>query len=374
MRKQKILIIGITLLLVVLVMGFIFREYLITRVFAPTPSGVERGVNSRQAKVEIVAENLKTPWSINFLPSNDLLITERSGTVQRIGENGKIFPVQGVVETGEGGLLGLALHPDFAQNNTLYLYLSTEEGGKLHNRIDQYTLENDRLSFRQTILDGIPAASNHNGGGIKFGPDKKLYVTTGDAGEPDLSQDKSSLAGKILRLNDDGSAPQDNPFNTLVWSYGHRNPQGIAWDDKDRLWSVEHGPSGFSGTGQDEINLIQKGGNYGWPEITGEATKPGMFSPVKQSGENETWAPSGLAYLDDSLYFAGLRGQALYEAEIEDKGEEIELKRHFTEEYGRLRAVAVKGEYIYFSTSNHDGRGTPHENDDKIIRVHEDQL
>lgn len=323
----------------------------------------------KTVKFAIFAKDLDTPWSMTFLPDGDMLVTERSGKLVRIGEDGKTFDIKGVVETSEGGLLGVTISPDFASNHWLYLYLTTSAGGTLHNRVDRYVLRDDQLSDQRTILDNIPAADMHDGGGIAFGPDGKLYVTTGDTyNTPGLAQDKDSLAGKILRLNDDGSTPSDNPFHNLVWSYGHRNPQGITWDDKGQMWATEHGPSAAQGSGQDELNLITKGGNYGWPTIHGAETASGMISPVIQSGSNVTWAPSGIAYADGSLFFAGLRGQTLYQAVI-GEGNKVTLHEHFSGKYGRLRAVAVHDGVLYFSTSNRDGRGTPKSGDDKIYQA-----
>lgn len=366
MKQSKYLIGGLTVL-VVLVAGLLVFTVLRDK-GSPVRSGVERPDGSM---VQVATDDLITPWSIAFLPGGDMLVTERSGQIQRIGGNGKVYPIEDAWETSEGGLLGLALHPDFVNNQQIYVYLTTESRGKFTNKVERYTLKKDTLSGQTTVLEDIPASDNHNGGGIAFGPDKKLYVTTGDA---DDAQDKNSLAGKILRLNDDGSTPNDNPFNSPIWSYGHRNPQGIAWDNEGRMWSVEHGPSGERGeAAQDELNLIEKGANYGWPVITGNETHEGMRTPVAQSGKNDTWAPAGLAYHDGSLYFAGLRGQSLYEAKIKS-GTNVELVRHFTNEYGRLRAVTVYKNNLYVSTSNRDGRGSPNKGDDKILRINPAKL
>lgn len=341
---------------------FIFRQEIIAQFFAPTTSDVSI-VDTQDERIETAATNMSTPWSITFLPSGDMLVTEREGKLMRVGENDQSITISGVRETSEGGLLGVALDPDFSANQQLYLYYTTDQSGQLTNQIDRYELDGDRVKDRTVIIDGIPAASNHNGGAISFGPDRKLYVTTGDAAQEDLAQDTDSLAGKILRLNPNGSIPSDNPFENAVWSYGHRNPQGIAWDDDGQLWSVEHGPSGAA-SGRDELNKIQKGANYGWPVITGDETREGMIVPIKQSGDEDTWAPAGVAYLDGSLYFAGLRGQSLYRYDISSG----ELTRSL-DEYGRLRAVTAHENSLYVSTSNRDGRGSPRSDDDKILRI-----
>ena len=350
------------------IFAFIFLWQFSQFIFKPTDSNVPVATSSLDSKdVRTVTANISTPWAIAFLPDGDLLVTERSGQVQRIGENGATYRVAGVRETSEGGLLGIALHPEFDSNQYVYLYSTTNETGTLTNRVERYTLQGESLQDRTVILADIPASSNHDGGALAFGPDDKLYITTGDAGNENSAQDTNSLAGKILRINDDGTVPSDNPFGNAVWSYGHRNPQGIAWDDQQQLWSTEHGPSGTQ-TGRDELNLIEKGANYGWPIITGDETREDMKTPVAQSGTDDTWAPAGLAYANGSLYFAGLRGQSLYQAKINDDNK-VTLSRHFSGEYGRLRAVVVRGDELYFSTSNRDGRGSPAENDDRLLSI-----
>ena len=372
MSRKFLIILASALAVIAIIVGllFAFRQQLLAFFFQPTESSI-REVATNEKAVETIAQGLTTPWSITFLPNGAMLVTERSGQIQRIGESGKTYPIDGVRETSEGGLLGIAVHPQFRDNNRLYVYFTTDQGGELTNQIDQYVLSGDSLGFERTIMADIPAATNHNGGAIAFGPDGKLYATTGDAARSDLAQDTSSLAGKILRMNDDGSVPADNPYGNLTWSYGHRNPQGIAWDKQGRLWSVEHGPSGAD-SGRDELNLIEKGANYGWPVITGDETRDGMKTPIVQSGDTETWAPAGLGYYDGSLYFAGLRGQALYRAVI--SGETVTLSRHLSETYGRLRAVTTHDGKLYASTSNRDGRGSPVPEDDRILRIDPKQL
>lgn len=213
----------------------------------------------------------------------------------------------------------------------------------------------------------------HDGGRIAFGPDGFLYITTGDASQSRLAQDIRSLAGKILRIRDDGSVPSDNPFGNAVWSYGHRNPQGLAWDDRGRLWATEHGRS-IPFSGYDELNLIEKGGNYGWPDIQGDRAKPDMERPIIHSGPSTTWAPAGAAFLNGSIFFGGLKGTALYQAKITGE-RNIALTKHFEKAYGRIRAV-VKGpdDMLYISTSNTDGRGEARPGDDNIIRINPREL
>lgn len=340
-----------------------------------------------QASLAVVAEGLDTPWEIRFLPGGDLLVTERPGALVRMeparGEGSSRLverhEIPGVTESGEGGLMGLALHPEFPSTPWLYLCHTTSEDGGLENRLVRYRYEGGELSERTTFLTEIPGASIHDGCRLEFGPDGLLYVTTGDAGQAERAQDRGSLAGKVLRLTEDGEVPPGNPFGTRVFSYGHRNPQGLAFDDRGRLWATEHGPSGMA-SGRDELNLVRAGENYGWPEITGDESAEGMVPPVLQSG-GDTWAPAGLAYADGRLFFGGLRGRALFEVrgvdEYEapgdpaaDGAEELRLLAHFEGELGRLRPVRVGPDgRIYFASSNRDGRGNPRQGDDRVFAV-----
>lgn len=316
--------------------------------------------------VHVVAENLDVPWGIEFLPDGDMLVTERTGTLLRVDDNtGKRYPVEGVEHRGEGGLLGVEAHPDFAQNNHIYLYMtaSDPDGSGLINRVTRYTLEENTLSNPETLISDIPGAVYHDGGRMEFGPDGLLYITTGDSGNAQLAQDRDSLAGKILRLNPDGSVPANNPFGTPIYSYGHRNPQGLAWDENGNLWATEHG-----NRRHDELNLIRAGNNYGWPVIEADQSRQDMEQP-KIYADDTTWAPAGAAYVDGNIVFAGLRGQSLYAAEL--SGESVtDFTQLLENEYGRLRAVELGADgYLYVSTSNTDGRGNPAVNDDRILQI-----
>jgi glucose/arabinose dehydrogenase len=320
-----------------------------------------------------VAKKLEIPWALDFLPDGGIIFTERPGRVRLIDPREGLLPeplltIAEVAHRGEGGLLGIAVHPDFGENPFIYVYYTYQQDGSLANRVVRFRKQDNKLLEEKIIIDNIPGAYLHNGGRIKFGPDGRLYITTGDALNPDLAQDKNSLAGKILRLNDDGTIPEDNPFpDSPVYSVGHRNPQGLTWDEQGRLWATEHGARAT-----DEINLIEPGKNYGWPVIRGEETAAGLESPVIQSGE-ETWAPSGAAFFQGSLFFAGLRGQSLYQLRIEDRA--VTLRRHLTETFGRLRDVSAGPDgFLYLLTSNRDGRGAPIAEDDRIIKINPKEL
>ncbi|MDP3770574.1 MAG: PQQ-dependent sugar dehydrogenase [Candidatus Sungbacteria bacterium] len=368
-RRISIIIFVLTVALIC----YVFRTEIFQWFYAPTQTKLLEGITSKQVisektPIEIIAQHLQIPWAIAFLPDGDLLVTERPGTLRRIGKNKKAYPIEGVAHQGEGGLLGMALHPRFSENHWIYLYLTTASNNNFKNRIERYRLENDRMVDKKVIFENIPGAVYHDGGRIAFSSDGYLFVTTGDSGKSNLAQDIGSLAGKILRIRDDGAIPFDNPFGNAVWSYGHRNPQGITWDDNARLWATEHGRSGVL-SGFDELNLIEKGKNYGWPVIQGDEIKENMESPVAQSGSDETWAPAGMAFWDGSLFFAGLRGEAIYEARIVDE-KNVSIKIHFHKEFGRVREVIAGPDgYIYITTSNTDGRGIVQEGDDKIIRI-----
>lgn len=372
---KKFLLIGLAL--IVVLGGFVYFRL---RTANLSPSSILKPQNLiRENKnvqdVRVIATGLDTPWGIVFLPDNSMLVTERQGTVRFIDSQGNLDPnpiatIEDVNEISEGGLLGIDIHPDFKNNNYVYFYYTySSEGNNTLNRVVRMAFKDKTLSDEQIVVDKIPGAPNHNGGRIKFGPDGRLYIGTGDAQEPSLAQNRDSLAGKILRVTDEGKVPADNPFGNPVYSYGHRNVQGLAWNSNKDLWVTEHGPSA-----NDELNSIRPGNNYGWPIIQGNQTQSALISPAATSGAEETWAPAGTAFIDNSLFFAGLRGQTLYEAVIEN-GKVADLKEHFNSAFGRLRDVIVGPDgLIYVTTSNKDGRGIPAANDDRIIRINPEKL
>lgn len=332
-----------------------------------------------------IVRGLEAPWAIDFAPDGRIFLTERPGRI-RVVRDGQLQAVPWmtveVTDISEAGLLGLALDPQFAQNRYVYVAHTYRHGsGRLVNRLVR--LRDDPTTglgaLDRVLLDDVPGAPNHNGGRVRFGPDGKIYWTMGDAQVPDLAQDRASPAGKILRVNPDGTVPPDNPFpSSPVYSYGHRNPQGLAWQPgTGRLYATEHGPSGGQGCCRDEVNYIEAGRNYGWPVTTGDQRRDGMVSPVIQSGDTVTWAPSGAAFATrgpwaGSMLFTGLRGQALYRLVLDasDPRRAVRLETLLERQLGRLRDV-VEGPdgVLYVLTSNRDRRGTPAADDDRVIRV-----
>ncbi len=361
-------------------LGFIYKTQLQNKIISTTSNtptsnltatNVLENASSEQMEdeVAVVADNLNIPWDIAFLPDKSLLVTERTGKLLKVDQQTKtISEINGVKHVGEGGLLGIALDPAFESNHFIYLYSTYQDQSGIQNRVERYKFENDTLLEKSNIISGIKGSSNHDGGRIEFGPDGKLYISTGDAEKPDSAQDKNSLNGKILRINPDGTIPSDNPFNNAVYSYGHRNIQGLAWDKAGLLWATEHGPSGLE-TGNDEVNLITKGANYGWPTVRGSQVADGLTPPKLESGKGVAWAPASLTYNNNALYFGGLRGVGLYKASI-GANNTLELKTYFKQEFGRIRTVRNDPDgYLYITTSNTDGRGKASENDDKIIKI-----
>ncbi|MEX2467413.1 MAG: PQQ-dependent sugar dehydrogenase [Gemmatimonadota bacterium] len=340
---------------------------------ASDPEGLARGATAAGLQgLQVLATGLEAPWEIAFLLDGDFLVTERPGRISRLGPDGdrrRSYTVPGVRAVGEGGLMGLALDPDFAGNGWIYVMLTGDgSDGDLENRVERYRLGDQSLQDRTVVLDGIPGARFHDGGRIAFGPDGYLYVTTGDATDSERAQNRGSVAGKILRITRDGRPAPGNPFGDEIYSWGHRNAQGLAWDAEGRLWATEHGRSGMR-TGLDELNRIEAGANYGWPVIEGDETSDGMVAPVVHSGPDLTWAPAALAHLDGRLFFGGLRGEALYEVRI--RGNDVtEPQVHFFRDFGRIRVVRIGPDgMLYLATSNRDGRGQVRDGDDRILQV-----
>jgi glucose/arabinose dehydrogenase len=309
---------------------------------------------------ETVASNLEAPWGLAFLPGGDALVSERdSGRILRLRPGAapqEVATVPEVAPRGEGGLLGVAVSPDYRSDRLIYAYFSAAGD----NRI---------VRFRpgqapQVLLDGIPSAAIHNGGRIAFGPDGMLYAGTGDAADGANAQDPASLGGKILRLRPDGGVPADNPFpGSPVWSLGHRNVQGLAWDAEERLFATEFGQNRF-----DEVNLIERGGNYGWPEVEGTGGGGRFRNPLVTWPVSEA-SPSGAAIAGGTLYAAALRGERLWSVPLDGRGGVGEPRALLVGVYGRLRHAAVAPDgSLWVLTSNRDGRGEPAASDDRVLR------
>ncbi|MGP4027850.1 PQQ-dependent sugar dehydrogenase [Actinomadura sp. 3N407] len=329
---------------------------------ASSPTGTGGG-SGEPGEPRAVATDLEVPWAVTFLPGGDALVTERdSARLLRVtpsGDKTTVATVPGVEPGGEGGLMGVAASPNYAGDKLIYLYFTAASD----NRVVRATYDGGDLGALDPIITGIPKGSNHNGGRIQFGPDKMLYVATGETGDTGLSQDKDSLGGKILRVTPDGSPAPGNPFGNRLWTYGHRNVQGLAWDDEGRLYATEFGQNRF-----DEINLIEKGENYGWPEVEGTGDREEFTNPLLTWTTDEA-SPSGLAYAGGSLWAAALRGGRLWEVPL-DNGKAGRPTAHFNSDYGRLRAVVqAPGGSLWFTTSNEDGRGDPAPEDDRILTV-----
>ncbi|UWG48565.1 Glucose/sorbosone dehydrogenase [Halanaeroarchaeum sp. HSR-CO] len=344
---------------------------------ATTTDGIE-------LSTEIVATNLVVPWDFDFDGEGGLYVTERPGRIGRVdlesGAYTRLATVSDTADGGEGGLLGIALHPEFPDTSDCYVY-QTYRDDELQNRILRYRIEGETANRVDTVLGGIPGARIHDGGRLAIGPDGYLYASSGDASAPETAQNRESLAGKILRLGLDGSIPSDNPFpGSPVWSLGHRNPEGLAWHpESDAMYAIEHGPSGG-----DEVNQIDAGANYGWPVVRGDSSESGFEPPVLTSGAG-TWAPSGGAFYDGDrisewrgdLLFAtlgfspGSGRRSLHRVRFDEGGRTVvEHERYLENEFGRLRAVGVgPDDGIYVSTSNRDGRGDPVDTDDRIVRL-----
>jgi glucose/arabinose dehydrogenase len=333
--------------------------------FAPplsaTASAPEVPQTSREADLsapQTIATGLEIPWGMAFLPDGSALVSERNrADILQIpaggGDPKKVYEVPGVDPGGEGGLLGVAVDPDYDDNHFLYAYYTAADD----NRIVRFSLSDEQP---KVIFDGIDKAGVHNGGRLAFGPDKMLYAGTGDASNGSEAQDPDDVNGKILRLTRDGKPAPGNPRDgSPVWSMGHRNVQGLAWDAKGTMYGIEFGQNTW-----DEVNIIKPGKNYGWPDVEGKANDSRFENPIVQWTTDEA-SPSGAAIAGDTLYVAALRGERLWTVPLNGG----EPKAEFTGEYGRLRTVAVAPDgALWLSTSNRDGRGDPKDGDDRILR------
>lgn len=334
----------------------------------PEPEAESAQAGPVEVQTSVVATDLEAPWGLAFLPGGEALVTERdssrlllldpSGTIEEVGT----LPADG---SGEGGLLGVAVSPTYEKDGLVYAYYTTAED----NRVVRFRLGEEP----EPVLTGIPAAGIHNGGRIAFGPDGMLYVGTGEAGDMPSSQDVASLGGKILRVNPDGTVPADNPFpNSPVYSYGHRNVQGLAWDEGGQLYATEFGQDTY-----DEVNKIEPGGNYGWPEVEGVGGNPEFIDPISTWATSEA-SPSGAAIVKDGaipqwegdFFMAGLRGQRLWRLDLDEAGNVAGREELLSGEAGRLRLVTQAPDgSLWVLTNNRDGRGTPGPEDDRILRL-----
>ncbi len=337
-----------------------------------------------QSQVEVIAGGLEVPWAIAFAPDGRVFITERPGRL-RVLRGGVLdprpyFTLRDVAAQGESGLLGVALHPVFPHQPFIYLYYTAVEGPQAYNRVIRLEEHAGQVRTWRVLLDRIPSFAYHDGGRIKFGPDGKLYIGTGYADNPLRAQQRDSLAGKILRVNDDGSIPADNPFpGSPVYSYGHRNVQGLAWHPvTGRLYATEHGPTGEGGLyHRDELNLIEAGQDYGWPVASGMSGDPRFIDPLLSSGTEESWAPSGMSFVTgpgpwrNALLFAALWGRHLHQVSLNEEGTRVlDDRKLFLWQFGRLRDVVPGPDgWFYLLTSNRDGRGLPSAGDDRVLRV-----
>lgn len=355
---------------------------------AAAPSAAAAEVSGGPAGFEVttVAGGLEVPWSMDIAPDGRIFFTERGGRLWIIGADGSLPGEPALsIDAGivEGGLLGVALGPSFPDEPHVYIYHTYREFFSVYNRVVRYTEDGGALRDPSVLVDRIPGGPVHDGGRIRFGPDGMLYATTGDAGNVRLSRDLGSTAGKILRIAPDGSVPADNPYpGSPVYSSGHRNPQGIDWHPATgALVASEHGPSGERGFGQDEINVIERGADYGWPDAAGDEAAEGTVAPAVHSGD-ETWAPSGASFytsdaipeFDGRLLVAALAGKRLLAVSFEEGpggGMSVAgIEDHLAGEYGRLRDVVDGGDgSVYVLTSNRDGRGRAAEQDDRILRL-----
>ncbi|MFF4503940.1 PQQ-dependent sugar dehydrogenase [Streptomyces sp. NPDC001401] len=319
-----------------------------------------------------VSTGLNTPWGLAPLPDGSaLLVASRDqGTITKVdaktGRKTELGKVSGVSPAGEGGLLGIALSPDYASDHMIYAYFTSASDNRIVRMLyDAKKPSGEQLGAPDTIFKGIPKGYIHNGGRIAFGPDKMLYAGTGESGDRGLAQDKKSLGGKILRLTPEGDPAPGNPFpDSAVYTYGHRNVQGLAWDSEQRLFASEFGQDTW-----DELNAIKPGDNYGWPEAEGRSSDPKYHNPIAQWHTDDA-SPSGIAYAEGSIWMAALKGQRLWRIPLKGTEASAAPQAFLTGKYGRLRTVvSAGGDKLWLTTSNTDGRGNPKSGDDRILEL-----
>jgi glucose/arabinose dehydrogenase len=373
-RKSLLGIAGVIIIIIAISVATVLSTPSDTTVPIPEPATTDNA-NQTNKGIRTIAQNLDVPWAIDIAVDNRIFFTEKPGRLGMIHANGTLAsePVVNIhtEDIGEAGLMGLALHPNFTQNHLMYVYHTYAKNGGLYNKVLMLTEKNNKIVNSKIILDGIPASDSNNGGRIKFGPDGKLYVSTGDSETPELAQNTKSLAGKLLRLNDDGTIPDDNPIpESPVYSYGHRDIQGFAWHPiTKKLYASEHGPAG-----NDEVNIIEPGSNYGWPiEVCNHSTSsaPIRFETPEYCFNPEI-APSGLTiaasnklgYQNDIL-FTTLRGSHLHHIDLETR-----IQDNVLVGYGRLSDIVEAHDgSLYVLTANRNAIGIGNANDDHILQI-----
>lgn len=321
--------------------------------------------------VSTLTTGLNSPWGVALLPEGDLLVSSRDkGTITRVdarsGKKTLLGSVAGVAPAGEGGLLGIALSPSYATDHLVYAYFTTASDNRIARMFyDEKQPPGRQLGAPDTIFKGIPKGTIHNGGRIAFGPDKMLYAGTGETGDRGMAQDRKALGGKILRMTPDGRPVHGNPSaDSVVYSWGHRNVQGLAWDKDNRLWADEFGQDTW-----DELNLIKPGKNYGWPVVEGKKGQAGFVDPVEEWRTSEA-SPSGIAYAEGSIWMAGLRGERLWRIPLNGDRPAAAPQAFLQGTYGRLRTVvSAGGNKLWLVTSETDSRGTPGPGDDRILEL-----
>jgi glucose/arabinose dehydrogenase len=386
--KPKKLIIFSVLGIIIIILGIFLINYTAILQSPQIKTGAKLEVDSNTISKSIdytytaVASNLYVPWSIVFPTENSMYIAQRSGEIlyyKNSQPQSNFYKFSEISATNEEGLMGMVLDPDYPNSPYIYTSLAYEDNNQMFVKVVRLTDVNNQAKEVKILLDKIPAAKFHAGSRLRFGPDQKLYITTGDATKKEIAQDLNSLGGKILRMNKDGSIPEDNPFsNSYIYSYGHRNPQGIDFDPiSGVLFSTEHGPSLFDGAaGGDEFNRILPGKDYGWPKVshtesTPEAIDPLLvFTPAVAPASGIFYTQDKYPSLKNTFLFGGLRGEGIFVIYLDEARQKVKSYEKLNINEGRIREIAVSPDgYIYFSTSNQDGRGNSTDKSDQIFRL-----